>query len=740
MANGKKNGNGKTGSVEKERSEFRALLAENPNYFGTAPGSRQRAVARVEASTKYEELVGVGLYPELDLLVALVAVKLPVGYRGTLCNGGSWEYVRFFVDWDGDGDYADPDEDAGIAAVNVHDIPDFPSTGATEGKPLVYALRLKISPQRKPCKLPRLLKVRAILSWENPPVEGDPDFPAVWGNVLEKWVQIPPAPFRVRDIFGRYDQLNLKFDPALIDLDAPVSRVPCLSVPELAELYRDEDVPAHRYDFPALREIAHRIRKHPSCLSSLQKDPRYATVADSVAAVLKARPSTKYEELRCVGLNYDLEELTAILTVKLPCGYNGDLCTEGSREYVAFWFSLPDEAGQHRPWQYAGTATVRVHDSRPIPIGGLQYAVYLPVELSSLRQHCGSPLMVRVRAVLSWNARPDPGDPDQLPVWGNRIEALIQVKPGASVAAGAHRPSLWSVGNMAVESIAGNPRTLLGSSVGDGYANGASVTGGFIAVESPFGGAIAISGRITHPPDNPAPNDRLRYKVQYKKNGGTWRDILDDFQIMLRINGVPAGTVDQVADGNGYFCYRGDDAPTSAPPVVEVGDNLLALWRTPVGEGDGLYRVRVLLHAPGAPAQPGVPADHLASSEVRIMIDNTPPAAALALDTGACRQIIAGDVIPGKFTATDPHIWSYALTVQPEAAASPPAVAPGLGQYPVLPAPGVADAVFTLSSSGDTTACRYVLRLLAVDRAIVDNRFPGHRASADAGFCLLDKH
>ena len=738
MANGKNNGNGKRSPVEKERLEFKALLADNPNYFGTAQGSRHKAVAKMKANTKYEELRCLGFYPELDLLVAIVDVKLAAGYKGSLCNGGSYEYVRFFVDWDGDGDYRDPGEDAGIVAVNVHDLPDGTNSCLDESKPLSYALSLKISFQRKPCKLPRLVKVRAILSWEDPPGEGNPDFPVVWGNVLEKWVQIRAARFRIKDILSPYDLHKLKFDSAMLELDAPVSRQAHLTASDLAELYQKEDVPVHRYHFQAIRAIAQQIRKYPSSLTVYQRDPEFKKVEESVAAVLKAKPSTRYEELKCIGLNYDLDQLAATLTVKLPVGYNGDLCTEGSNEYVAFWLYVHDEIEQLCTWKYMGTASVNVHDIKPIPIGGLQYAVYLPVDLSCLKRKCSKPRVVRVRAVLSWNVKPDPAEPEQLPVWGNRIEAVLQLKPGEAVRPGERRPFLWSVGNMAVECIAGNPHTQLTSSIGDGYANGVSVGGGFTATESPFGGVIAISGKITHPPNNPAPGDKLKYKVQYKKNGGSWQEIRDDFRIWLRSNGVPSGHLDQSADSSGYFFYQVDDGLTSSPPLVEVQDNILAIWQTPVAGGDGLYRLRVLLYSPGAPAQLDVPADHQASGEVKIMVDNTAPRAAITLDMGACQKFTVGDSISGKFTATDSHIWQYSIGVLPSSVAHPPTIAPSQSQYPILSAPGLTDATFKVTTTADTIPCGYVLRLWVVDRAIVNNSFPGNRAPADVGFCLLE--
>lgn len=107
-------------------------------------------------------------------------------------------------------------------------------------------------------------------------------------------------------------------------------------------------------------------------------DPKLKKIADMLEVVLAEKPNTKYEDLRCVGLNYDLDTLVATLTVKLPCGYSGNLCTKGSYEHVAFWAYVWDQIEQECAWKYLGTSSVNVHDIKNIPPEGLQYAVYLP--------------------------------------------------------------------------------------------------------------------------------------------------------------------------------------------------------------------------------------------------------------------------------------------------------------------------------------------------------------------------
>jgi len=47
---------------------------------------------------------------------------------------------------------------------------------------------------RRPCDVPRISRVRAVLSWGSPPSTTDPDKVPVWGNRIDRHVQIEPGP------------------------------------------------------------------------------------------------------------------------------------------------------------------------------------------------------------------------------------------------------------------------------------------------------------------------------------------------------------------------------------------------------------------------------------------------------------------------------------------------------------------------------------------------------------------
>ncbi len=721
------------GDIEKERAEFKKLLIDNPNYFGTFPALASKPVFPMKHNAKYEELRCVGFYPETNLIEAIIDVKLPYGYRGNLCATGSFEYVRFFIDWNGDGDFKDPDEDVGIASVNVHDIPGEPKACLKTVQPLSYAVSVKVQPKGQPCTKPYMVKVRAILSWDLPPTPGNPNFSPVWGNVIERWIQIRPAPILLRDVLTPGIMKEMKINPDILNLELGVSHEKSLAVEELKKAYKGKDVPPHRFNVAEITNIAHSIKLDPTILSKYLVEPKYKDMIESIKTVLQDKPNTQFEELDCLGLQYDQDSFAATLTVKKQVGYGGGLCTKGSREYVAFWAYVWDQIEQMCYWKYMGTAEVNVHDIPTIPAEGLRYAVYHPVDLSGLRRPCSQPMIVRVRAILSWATPPPTNNHDYRPVWGNIIETQVQIKPGASFQPGEQKPFIWAAGEMAVESIAGNVYSILPSALGTGYANGPSVNGGFTALESPFGGTIMISGTITNAPNNPLEIEKLLYKVQYRKVGLSWHDIEDSFRIWIRIDGVPSGHIDQVAAA-GYLKFQKD---LDLPKRVEVQDDVLTIWHTPVADGDGLYEIRVLLYKPGAAPQPGVPADHVASNSIYLVLDNLLPEAKITLDAGPCTKFTVGDTFSGKFTANDKHIRNYTISVLPPVASPPTVDMPG-ETYPDPDLPRI-NAPFKVTTTASTTPCGYVVYLEVWDRAIVNNTMPVHKSVSSVGLCLLEK-
>jgi hypothetical protein len=133
--------------------------------------------------------------------------------------------------------------------------------------------------------------------------------------------------------------------------------------------------------------------------------------------------NTTFEQLGCLGLNpgglFGGGLLETVINIKQHSGYGTDACGPGSTEYVRFF--VQDSSG----WHDLGLGSVQVYDlAGPLP---LSYAV--SVDFHEARKFCKTENIVHVRAILSWQLQPTAGDPNFVPVWGNVVDADVQVAP-----------------------------------------------------------------------------------------------------------------------------------------------------------------------------------------------------------------------------------------------------------------------------------------------------------------------
>jgi hypothetical protein len=740
-------------NVEPERQHFRALLLANPNYFGNLENSTFQPVKPLKGNTSYEQLVCLGLDSPFDRLEAVLEVKRPFGYGGTICTNGTREYVRFYVDRFGNGVW----HDVGIGSVVVHDIPG--------PKPLCYAVKLDFDPFMRFCTTENIVKVRAILSWNAPPPPNSPNFVPVWGNALTVEVQIRPRrKLIVQDLLDVVVQQKVKIpDPIgpvvhLLDPAAtvPVKPMPPLNLAAKRSLYASgAQVPVHRYAF-AEAQAALSAPAGAQTFDSGGQSPLLnlglsaAEVADIVKSQFPVNGDTGFEELRCVGLLPEEDLLEAVFTIKRPSGYSGGLCTSGSREYVAFWIDFADGVG----FTYVGTTSIRVHDLRQIPPAGVQYAVFKKADLAKRLVACEQgPRVVQVRAILSWEAPPPPANPNYVPVWGNRQECLIQLRPGLPGQTTTHTPVIETVANV---------------NVGDIGIGGLRTSG-----QNPFGGAIRITGRLGDPPDSfngTAP--RLKYKIEVSRDNITWLPLGNPITVRVSqaLFGTPQDcdpsapfdvicpvtltpTDDGDGQGFGWYEYLED---YKGPYTQSLVQDELGLWLTDASM-EGLWHMRITAKDPSTSTV------YAGFATVDIFVDNTAPTATLAV-TGAtlngnpvpavaCGKFKVGTIITGTYKVQDlptvpsgaDHFGSLTLEVIPAAQAAGANLTLALPSsttgttasrsFPAVPTTGES-GTWTLDTTG-MQPCGYVLRLRACDRTIYYGT-EGILCSpyADHGFCL----
>ncbi|WP_155855930.1 hypothetical protein [Cellulomonas sp. URHD0024] len=158
----------------------------------------------------------------------------------------------------------------------------------------------------------------------------------------------------------------------------------------------------------------------------------FGTLTDKVLAELlpviePKQGDTAYEEIGCVSYSPELDRLEATIVIKREYGYSGGPCTHGSVEWVRFFVDFGSG------WVDAGASAARVFD---VPLGrectgapDHPYIAVAGVDLKPLRKFCLTPVLPRVRAILSWEHQPTPGDPSYPPVWGEVQDDTIQIRP-----------------------------------------------------------------------------------------------------------------------------------------------------------------------------------------------------------------------------------------------------------------------------------------------------------------------
>jgi hypothetical protein len=691
--------------VPHERVKFKALLAKNPNYFGTVAESELPVVVAMSGNTTYEELDCVSFNPDQDLLEATVSVKLPFGYGGNLCSAGSREYVRFFLD------YGSGWVDAGLTSIEVHDIPNGIDCHDEPRLPLTYTATVKVGPEQRRCKYPVLPNVRAILSWQVAPT--GPTFTPVWGNVRECHIQVKPRPAWVIDLVDELSAI------AKVDLQLPADftyagPIPLpgpdpapLTLTDLAQLYgpaaekarpraAEQRVPAHRFGFAELAAAQASPMLGVELIDQQVEQWNAAGLswAEAAAAIDEVDADVTFEQLECLGLDNNIDRLVATFLIKRPYGYNGGLCQPGSREYVAFWADWDNSCS----WDYLGTVSVPVHDLSPLPAGGLCYAAPLKVDLTHQRRPCASPHVVRVRAVLSWNVPPSTVNPDALSVWGNRIDAHVQIAPGPQVPPGSVEPLIGLMGGIPVSHIA------LPTGLTDASAHFALLGGAIPADPNslgrpcPFARRVAIQG---------PPFPGFFYRLQVKRAADiNWQTVNNSFTVWDVTGTIPTL---QVAIGD-YFAYLGG---------AVNADNVLAEWDT---AGDDLWDVKLDIQ--------GV----VGADQRRLQLHNNGPGVAIDIDVlaGNCGKFPVGTLLAGRFVARDEYLADYSLGTAPFPAPPGALSPPGAVFTQTAPPPGDPWSLDTTNM----TPCGYVIEVTAASRAIYNSSPAYTSATATAGFCL----
>ncbi len=689
-------------------------LAEQRRRFRLSGWAQPAAItaagpaAAAKPNSAFEEIGSVGYQPQTERLEAVIYINHPFGYGGRLCGQGTREYVRFFASADNGATW----QDLGVQSVQVWDIPE-----GTEGRRrLEYAVTQPHIFDRWICRRPRILRVRAILSWNAVPPAGQPHHVPVWGEIHDTHIQVEPKRrLGLKDLAA----VDPKFADILADIVSEGAMLEAAPKPvplgALVEQYRKADVAPRRFLYPLLAEAhAKPMLAGPGLVQQIEGLGVSIAALDLDELLEPGDGNTAFEELEAIGYDPERDDLVGVIRVKRPFGYGGNSCTDGSREHVTFWADL-NRNGTFETC--IGTASVRVYDVPDIPPEGLEFAVHLPARLLRQRMPCREgPVLIPIRAILSWAVPIPCAAPDRTPTWGNRLETLVHVRPGRRPG-DAVDPWLSRVGEIPVDDIDGA-----------GYIqNGIAVASGAWFNNAPFGGRITLAGTILNG------TAATRYRVMIRKAGvGAFVPLgLEPGGITLAVT-TPGPTTTWItthADIDGYYAYQ-DHSPTHY-----VEGNILAAWQTGAAEHGETYELRVDVFDP---LNPGV---DIESNVVTVKVDNQAPSVSLAFTSlaGDCAHFAENSVFTGTFSAVDPHFGSFGFEILPSVPANGVLPVPASGASAALGGaiadPGVVAGSFSLNTAG-MAPCGYALVLHVWDRTNVDSGYRHNHAKDSVGFCL----
>ncbi len=688
--------------------------------------SLTNSLEEISGNTFWEELTCVGYNPEKTLLEAVVEVKQPTGYSGGLCTNGSFEYVRFFIDW-GSGF-----EDVGFTSFKVFDISNAPA-GAQHPLEYLAVLELDESNHKRLCNFPVLPKVRAVLSWNTIP-STDPENPPGFGNAKDCSIQINPRKPIFSDLNSAINTKEL-FDPNILknidpDFPLPINPPAPLIIDEhYVKDYKAKKIPDHRAFYSMVKSNSTKISlSTPSLSISKAFLEEYKIDFNKIYELINSdKANINYEELMCVGLNSSQDKLGAIIKVKLPSGFSGELCDNGSFEHVAFWADWNNNG----TWdEYLGTASVKVFDFTELPDGGLCYAVELPIDVSQHLKPCKFQNIIKVRGVLSWSSLPSTTDPEDLNTWGNRIDSLVQIRPGIKITGNQPGHRMDYIGNVAVNQIDASTHLAFPSAVFNYQTN------------RPWGGSVNFRAEILN---SGAPGN-VHFQVQYyEATSASWVPVNTQHTFITAephplggtlFNSVPINA----ADYGGWFPYLADQSIGRV-----IASDLLANWAT--ANRSGAHKVRLAFTTDHSHSSGNI----LYSEEYTIMLDNilfdvNPDFGVainqaytldLVIDGGDCHQYKQKEVFNGHLKVIDKYFGQWSLHLEPTSHYSGSPISPSSRMVINLIDNGDANAAWSLDTS-TLDPCGYTVRLRGIKRTIFNSSVGTfHRRDKYVGFSVI---
>jgi hypothetical protein len=362
----------------------------------------------------------------------------------------------------------------------------------------------------------------------------------------------------------------------------------------------------------------------------------------------------------------------------------------------------------------------------------LYYNVTLPINVTKRLLSCKTPNIIRVRAVLSWEALPSTTDPNALNTWGNSIDALVQLRPGRE--SGIHT----------IISLVGNVDRFQIDPIQHLYNYNAFAP--TMNNNRPWGGSTNICGVI----DRNGFGGVIKYRLSVKPYGtpdtsyvpvsknesfGRW------YSFLPFIPGVNPVSVPQTADVDGFYIY--DVNPAAG--IYDIWDNGLLSTLNAGALADGTYTIKFEYTDEFGIVRIGdifsivVCNQGMSISPTANVVVDFSKDIDLVIDGGDCHSYSNKDpLIDGHLRAVHPYFAQWYLDLQPTSHTHGTLPVPVTRQYSAIGDNGDANTPWSLDTK-PLDPCGYTVSLSANTRVILNSSpgwFPWYGVKA-VGFAKL---
>jgi hypothetical protein len=363
-------------------------------------------------NTDWEELIDIGYSTESEELVAVVQIKKSDGYVRKSCKDGAYEYIRFFIEIEGE--Y----KNVGYTAFKMKD----PESHTDLPLNICAHLSLKGKSILSQMMGLDIVKVKAVLSYGRFPGENPDEIP-VYGNVLLRNINLKKHSSKELSKWETFCNKIGSIENLIRNRDVSLQKKTLRIDSEFIEVNRKTGIPDSRTMYPLLHTAFHPDESNVDFkMDRFFLSDHKVDLAEIMTTTKEHKENTAFEELKSIGLSPCNNYLFAVVHIKKPMGYNISSNSIGSCEKVSFWLEGKAED------IFLGETSFYVKEIENMPENGLYYNVQLRLTDSQIRTMRYLMDTPTIKATLSWHAPFEKGSKG-ISAWGNSLSINVHMMP-----------------------------------------------------------------------------------------------------------------------------------------------------------------------------------------------------------------------------------------------------------------------------------------------------------------------